>query len=131
MNMDNFELKVTGEDREEFDLAFQIAFLSQNSATGWTVSPIKGLIFHWCRPDHSNKVNIFPTPLDWKRAADIAWDWLNKMDRDEFIKYADREPDHDGDNGRGYSIYNESWGHIDHDWSGFVAVVPRWAMHGK
>ena len=42
-----------------------------------------------------------------------------------------KEPEHDGDNGRGFRLYNEGWGHVDGNWQAFMAVSPAWAMYGK
>lgn len=41
------------------------------------------------------------------------------------------QPDHDGDNGRSWRVYNEAWSHVDHCPYAFVAIEPRWAMYGK
>jgi hypothetical protein len=42
-----------------------------------------------------------------------------------------RQPDHDGDNEKGWRCYNEAWGHIGSDWTAFAAFEPVWLMYGK
>jgi hypothetical protein len=65
-----------------------------------------------------------PFTLDAAGAADFAARWLAEAD------YG-KQPDHDGDNGRGWRLYNESWGHVDGHFSAIIAVAPNWAMYGK
>lgn len=50
-----------------------------------------------------------------------------------FLKTADygRQPDHDGDNGKGWRVFVEGWGHVADSQSVVFAVQPAWAMYGK
>ena len=41
------------------------------------------------------------------------------------------EPDHDGDNSRGWRVYNEQWARIGDLTYSFVAIEPTWLWHGK
>lgn len=41
------------------------------------------------------------------------------------------QPDHDGDNDKGWRIYNEAWGHVAGLWQAFAAIEPVWLMYGK
>lgn len=81
------------------------------------------LIFYWTKTDRPDFV-AFPFTLDAEGAADFASRWLAEED------YG-RQPDHDGDNGKGWRLYCEGWGHVDSEYQAFVAVSPRWAMYGK
>jgi len=78
--------------------------------------------------DHGNKdlgdQVAFPFVMDAVGAADFARRWLSQVD------YG-REPDHDGDNAKGWKLYNEEWGRVDSDSSAVIAVAPVWAMYGK
>jgi hypothetical protein len=65
-----------------------------------------------------------PFVMDGQGAADFAWRWL------EQAKYP-KEPDHDGNNHKGWRLYNESYGHVDQDCYGVIAVAPSWAEYGK
>lgn len=82
------------------------------------------LVFAW----HENAGKDFTkllVPLTAETAVDVVLEWLKT--EGEY----DSQPDHDGDNGRSFRIYNGSWGYIDHNQYTFVAIEPRWAMYGK
>lgn len=81
------------------------------------------LVFYWTKIDRPDFV-AFPFTLDPDGAADFAARWLAEED------YG-KQPDHDGDNGRGWRLYCEGWGHVDSEYQAFVAISPRWAMYGK
>jgi hypothetical protein len=51
-------------------------------------------------------------------------EWLGSQDYKN-------EPDHDGDNSKGWRIYNGPWGHIDDHRYAICAIEPAWLMHGK
>lgn len=87
--------------------------------------PLRMVFFnHYSKPDHPGDKVALPFRLDAKGAADFARRWLAEAD------YG-REPDHDGDNKRGWRAYNEGWGHVDEDHYSIIAVAPSWAMYGK
>ena len=65
-----------------------------------------------------------PFTLDAAGAADFAARWLAEAD------YG-KQPDHDGDNGRGWRAYVEGWGHVDGHHRAIVAISPSWAIYGK
>lgn len=65
-----------------------------------------------------------PFKLDAEGAADFARRWLAEAD------YG-KQPDHDGDNGRGWRLYVEGWGHVDGHRNAIIAISPAWAMYGK
>ena len=118
---DNIVLKISGEELPRLKIAMNLS--SQQKAKGYAVHPDKGIVFFWA--DHKDMIP-FPTPLDMDRCAEIAYAWL--------IEEADygRQPDHDGDNERGWLLYCDGWGHIDlYGWKAFVAVKPMWLMFGK
>src|ERR1700761_4976024 len=64
----------------------------------------KRLVFMWTG-GISDAVAL-PFKLDAAGAADFARRWLAETDYGE-------QPDHDGDNGKGWKLYNEGWGHVD------------------
>lgn len=67
---------------------------------------------------------VLPFPLDLNTSISFAWHWLTTS-----ADYGN-EPDHDGDNGKGWRVYNENWGRVG-SFYGFVAIKPAWAMYGK
>src|SRR5690349_24893058 len=57
-------------------------------------------------------------------------DWSSDVcssDLEAWLAEADYgpQPDHDGDNSKGWRIYNEAWGHVDNLWGAIVAIQPR------
>jgi hypothetical protein len=125
--MDNFHIDITSEG--DLSDAMKIAFkgAAGSKAEAYLIHPDKGLIFFWsAHPnDHPDK-RLVPLPfkLDAAGAADFAKRWLAEQD------YG-RQPDHDGHNGKGWRLYNESWGRVGDFTYSFVAVMPEWAMYGK
>lgn len=118
--MDNFYIKITS--KGSLLKAMEIAF-DQRRAEAFAIDADKGLIFLW-RQSGTKPWQPLPFKMDASGAADFATRWLAEAD------YG-REPDHDGDNGKGWCIYVDNWGRVDgYDYS-IVAVKPAWAMYGK
>ena len=101
------------------------------AAIGWAEQEVdkvagrhrKCLIFYWADPNLPHFVWL-PAGSDAQLIAALARNWLNKADYGP-------QPDHDGDNGKGFRIYVEDWGHVGGRWEAFLAVAPVWAMYGK
>lgn len=149
--MDNNRLIVVSETIADFRLAMHLAFRQHAEAWSWW-------LWDGIRPDHdtdrsedqlgsargpylvlswdgfpqknfvSSKLddykNLFPVGLTHELASDFAWSWLMKQEYRS-------EPDHDGSNGRGFIMFNDTWGHVGKDRYGIVAIGPAWAMRGK
>lgn len=153
--MDNFGLDVVAEGRASLLRALELAFA--HNGAGGPVShyavrePFEGekypegthpanmvgkwrygqepkprrLIFFWSKPESSQEnVVALPFKLDAEGACDFAMRWLAEAE------YG-REPDHDGDNGKGWRAYVEGWGHVDGSHYAVVAISPAWACYGK
>jgi hypothetical protein len=70
---------------------------------------------------------MFPFVLkkeDISFLTDFVSKWLSQVDYGT-------EPDHDGSNGKGWTVWNDSWGRVNGEWQSFVAIKPTWAMYGK
>lgn len=119
--MDNFRINITCQGSKYLLQAMQIACQSHTKIVGYSIDPKKGLIFYWTECKDATKL---PFTLDVAGAADFAGRWLAEQD------YGG-QPDHDGDNGKGWRLYNEDWGRIGSQWEAFVAIKPEWAMYGK
>lgn len=65
-----------------------------------------------------------PYPLGCDEAITFITGWLRQA---EFGP----EPDHDGDNERGWHAFTDMWGHVVGHHYGIVGVQPAWSMHGK
>lgn len=133
--MDNFRIDVQSEGRDNLALVMQIIFKSHRRATHYAIRgpeysaktpKPRRLVLYWTQPSGSGSDGVLPLPftLDQEGATDFAHNWLKELDYGT-------EPDHDGDNGKGWRVYNEAWGHVDSHWAGFVAISPAWAMYGK
>jgi hypothetical protein len=151
--MDNFHIDITSEGRSALATAMSLAFGKYHSAVayaireavagekhkfeddalqekyGWMLGPKtqgkpKRLIFFWSDSETVSDRIALPFKLDATGAADFAIRWLGELD------YG-RQPDHDGDNEKGWRLYCEGWGHVDGHWGAFVAIAPAWAMYGK
>lgn len=65
-----------------------------------------------------------PYPLELDDAIQFVAGWLRNVPRG-------RRPNHDGDNGEGWRVFTESWGHVAGHQYAIVAAQPVWAMYGK
>lgn len=118
--MDNFKFDMTSEGADTLKKALSLFSPPGRNVTGYRTDGAK-LVFYW--HDSPRSTNL-PFPMTLEQAADFANGWL------EHVDYGD-EPDHDGDNGKGWRLYCEPWGYVDGDHYAFAAVEPVWAMYGK
>jgi len=140
--MDNFCIHVICKGDEALKHAFNLAFSKHKNAAFYAIRPAETavnnadvaqsnrptkslrLIFFWCKQEGVKDLVPFPFKMDAAACAEFASRWLAEADYGP-------EPDHDGSNGRGWRLYNESWGHIDEEYSAIIAVAPNWAWFGK
>ena len=120
--MDNFHFDMTSEGDDCLRQAFALAG-QNNNAVGYRVSPDKGLILYWVETKRPGYMPL-PYPMTLLQAADFTIGWLAHADHG-------KQPDHDGDNGKGWRIYSERWGNLDGEHQALLAVQPVWAIHGK
>lgn len=119
--MDNFKFDMTSQGAETLKTALALFNPPSAKVTGYRDEKTR-LIFYWSNT--SKQATPLPFPMTLAQAADFANGWLEHADYGH-------EPDHDGDNGKGWRLYCESWGHVAGDHYAFVAVEPAWAMYGK
>ncbi len=118
----NFQFRITA--HENLPLAMQMAFTYQKNAVGFRVSKTHGLIFYWT-DSRKQFYQRMPIKMDYALAADFAQRWLSEQ-------VYPQEPDHDGDNEKGWTLYNEDrWGHVDDEYEAFIAIKPDWIEYGK
>lgn len=80
------------------------------------------LILFW----HEERGNVpLPFPLGLDETIQFVQNWLKVTDM------PGRPPDHDGNNGMGWCIFTEGWGHVAGSHYAIVAIQPAWAMYGK
>lgn len=121
--MDNYRFSVTSEGdtsfRETLTLALELSGYSK--ASHYAITD-KGLAFFWTDPkDGCKGAQSLPYPMSIPAIVDFAFNWLEVAD------YGER-PDIDGDSGKGWTIYHESWGHVWGSWAGLIAIAPAWAL---
>lgn len=119
--MDNFRLDATSQGLDNLERCMKVIVLGHRKAIGYEVNKEKGLILFWAEHERATPL---PFGLDAKGAAEFMMHWLEEADYGS-------EPDHDGDNGKGWRVYSEGWGHVDDLWQAHVAIQPVWAMYGK
>ena len=124
--MDNRQIDIRSEGEADFKLAMQIATNKYNGlkTVGYSIE-LEGstMVLYWSNK-HEKMIQL-PYEMDAKEITDFVWGWLQKT------KPIGPAPDHDGDNGHGFRVYNEAWGHVMHRWEAFIAITPIWAMYGK
>lgn len=122
MSADNFHFDISCAPIDE---SLHIAFLGSPSrkVSHWKDEDGKRLLLAWAK-EAGLDFTPLPAPMDFVDAATFVKGWLSLAD------YG-REPDHDGDNGKSWRIYNESWGHVAGNHYVFAAIEPEWAMYGK
>lgn len=118
---DNFEFRITGASLEK---SLDIATTQWKKVTGWSVDKDgKRLILYWtdCNyPDY----HTLPAPLRGTALVEFVRSWL------ESVEYGP-EPDIDGSCGKGWTVYNESWGQVAGRLQAFIAIEPTWLLYGK
>lgn len=153
--MDNARLDITSEGYKTLVLALSIAFQHHSKATHWAVID-NTLVLFWTKPPekctrewterefvkelpatHEQrrrcsqqfdiKAEAFVAAIDSDRAAANVQDWLTLNGGADYGK----KPDIDGDCGKGWRVFNESWGHVYGMYHAICAVQPVWAMYGK
>lgn len=82
------------------------------------------MVLFWSDFDGKNYMQRLPAPMTATETVPFVKAWLGSANYGH-------EPDHDGDNTKGWRVYNESWGHIGQWHSAFAAIEPVWLMHGK
>jgi hypothetical protein len=117
--MDNFSFDMTSEGDATLRKAF-LLFPSARKAVGFRIDG-KRFVLYWA---DSPKMSKLPYPMSPEPAVELLVGWLAQVD------YG-RQPDHDGDNGKGWRLFTEKWGHVDGEWQAYAAVEPVWAMYGK
>lgn len=127
--MDNFQIDIRSRTKTHFDEAVRIAFDAApgQKATHYKITKKHGFILYWHGEDIKG-LTALPYEMTAGDAIPFIWGWLQKVEYEDY-----EEPYDDGDveNVKAFRIFNEDWGHVDHDHYAFIAVKPAWAWLGK
>jgi len=117
--MDNFYVKIVSEGKPHLATALR---LFDEKCVGYHVDEARNrlILFKY----KSASMMPLPFPMDGDALVEFCWGWLQSAN------YGN-QPDHDGDNHKGFACYCEDWGHVGGDHAAFAAVAPAWAMYGK
>ncbi len=115
--MDNFEINVISEGDKQLLQALELAF-GKHTAVGWSAKNGQLVFYRY----ESSEMIPLPYGMEADQAFQFAKGWLEKS-----AKWG-KEPDHDGDNGKGWRVFNQQSGFTH---SVLVAVAPEWAQYGK
>ena len=122
--MDNRAIDVTSEGKNDLSLALQLVWRNcAGAAAVWYKIKDNTMFLYWADPKDKDAVQL-AYPHNLEQAVNFIHGWLNA------IGYPP-QPDHDGDNGKGWRVFNEAWGHVCNSPYGFVGIQPVWAMYGK
>lgn len=109
---------------ETLRLAFKIAGAK---ASGFRICPVRGFVIYQYE---STKATKFPVALTADQVLPQILAWFESRPACE-LKDWDANADHDGDNGPGWRVYCEDWGHVADEYEAFVAVKPAFMWYGK
>ena len=129
--MDNRIFNVNGSGLKTLETTLNLCFdqAGWSGCVSWKVSKEKGMILYWHESEKDTKP--FPSKLTASEAAPIVYKWLetesNTIKQDGW----DAETDYDGENSKGWRVYCEDWGHVDHSPYAICAIRPVVLWHGK
>lgn len=140
MSCDNFRFDIYSEEDVALTAVLRIAFEETGKypykAVGYRIikalqpynyqgeRDMPTLVLYKTIPSGKKDFIPFLVPLAATACSVIVSEWLKQQDYGE-------KPDHDGDNGKGWRVYNESWGHVDNDREAICGIQPSWAWYGK
>lgn len=137
--MDNRTADITSKGREALEMAVKILWPNGNKAVHYKIVNLveedvgyrkeyverddgtPTLILLWAK---GNNTQPLPYTLDLNGTIHFIDGWLNT------VEYGP-QPDHDGDNSKGFRVFADFWGQVANQTYGFIGVQPVWAMHGK
>lgn len=131
--MDNRVFNVNGTGLGMLRKTIELAFEQESTevAKAWEFKPDKGLILLWTIGD-GIRGTPFPSPIDAQDSAKMAWEWLKSKEAESMTGTGwDANADHDGDNGAGWRVYVEDWGHVGDQTYAICAIRPAVMWYGK
>ena len=129
--MDNKIFQVNGDNQDDLLLALKLIF-GPRSCKGWFETKGNGLVLLWYY--EPSKKDIKPLPVDF--TAKECMPFVSKWLLSDFAKNVELaewcgDVDHDGDNGEGWYVYVEDWGHVAENHCAICGIKPAFAWYGK
>lgn len=134
MRIDKFEFRADDHAQTSRNLLLEglrLAFISQKAAyysergalvqDGKLVHPVR-LSLYWYKRDTNPSIFPFLAPASPDIIEPLVREWLSKAE------YG-REPDHDGDNEKGWFIYSQD--QAEYDAAAICHIEPAWIEYGK
>lgn len=132
--MDNRIFNVNGKGAEALRSTLQLVFNQEGEKTtckAWKFSQKHGLVLFWWA-EEGNGRNKLPSELTAEECLPMVWAWLHGEEAKTVeLTGWDKAVDHDGDNGEGWRVYCEDWGHVAGEHSAICAVKPVVLWYGK
>jgi hypothetical protein len=125
--MEPLSITVAFDKVEALRLAMKIAFLWHSKAKAWAESENGSLVFYWHTVAGAHPL---PVALDADGVADLAMTWLKERP----VEAYGQEPDHDGDNARGFRLSNGGPSITtgkERERYAVVAISPEWIEYHK
>lgn len=124
--MDNFSIDITCEGNTRLASALGIVFFDRVTATHYKSepatkeTPARLVLLSYL----SGGASELPFTLTTRNAPAFVMGWLAEQDMPP-------EPDVDGSVVRGWRVWCDPWGKIEHLEGAFLAVSPVWALYGS
>lgn len=125
--MEPLDITVVFDKVEALRLAMKIAFMWHSKAKAWAEAENGSLVFYWHAVSGAHPL---PVALDAEGASELAIAWL----RDRPVAAYGPEPDHDGDNCKGFRISNGGPSITtgkERERYAIVAISPEWIEYHK
>ena len=124
---DNLYFFVRAREKETLKKAVELFYTQGKKVVSYKDHSDYGLICYW-----GYEGVLFPVELSSDIIVEIIWEWLRKARYDGY-KLSEHGINlvHDGENVKGWEIYNEHWNKVGGESDVLFAVRPAWIWLGK
>lgn len=136
MSFDNRLFNINGKSEEALLRTLELAFMIHGNHTvaeSWVMDKEKGLILLWYyRDDDSPRSNPFPAPLTATEVLPAVLAYLKSKEAGLIqLERWEQDIDQDGENGPGWRVYLEDWGHVGNISCAICAIKRVFLWYGK
>ncbi|NIB43759.1 hypothetical protein HBA55_29420 [Pseudomaricurvus alkylphenolicus] len=128
--MDNKVFNVNGSGEDQLLKTLELAFGGQ-TCSGWQETEDHGMILCWTAD--SVGINPMPGDLTAEQCLPFITAWLESdfASKVKFGEMCGPYKSSDVDNGKGWQVYVEQWGHVGNQHYSICAVRPAYMWYGK